>query len=80
MNQIIEKYNPKIIQESPRYIWTVKDQQNNDLFLCDYKDDNLVIRMRNIYGAVVFNKQVTADKIQSSIDFCLGYFAAYSNI
>lgn len=80
MDEIINKYNPQIIQENPRYIWFVKDANQNDIFHCDYKNDYLVIRMKNIYGSVVFNKQVTADKIQTSIDFCMSYLNDYNKL
>lgn len=80
MQAIIEKYQPQIIQETPRYIWFVKDANQNDIFHCDYKNDNLVIRMKNLNGSIVFNKPVTADKIQPSIDFCLSYLNSYNQL
>lgn len=80
MQAIIDKYNPQILQESPRYIWFVKDEQQNDIFHCDYKDNVLVIRMKNIYGAIVFNKTVADNKVQESIDFCLRYLSDYNSL
>jgi hypothetical protein len=80
MEQIIATYNPQVLQETPRYIWIVSDASGNPIFHCDYKDNQLIMRMRDIFGTVVFNKAVTPDKVQTSINFCLQYLNEYNNL
>lgn len=68
-------------QVCPLYNWNVLDKNNEVLFFCEYiNEERLIIRLRNVFGPIAFNKIILPQQIEKCIEFCLRYYEDYNNL